>query len=65
MDRNEVLGKYTMASGVEDLIDVYRPLVTEVGPEYVAIQIASTNPDRTLEMVEKEVLPELRAMADL
>ena len=64
MDRAEILGKYTLASDVEDLIEVYRPLVTEIGADYVAIQIASTNPDRTLEIVEKEVLPELRAMAD-
>ncbi len=64
MDRAEILGKYTLASDVEDLIEVYRPLVTEIGADYVAVQIASTNPDRTLEIVEKEVLPELRAMAD-
>ncbi len=63
MDRSEILGKYTMASSVEDLIKVYRPLVTEIGADYVAVQVASTNPDRTLEIVEKEVLPELRAMA--
>ena len=49
MDRSEILGKYTMASSVEDLIEVYRPLATEIGADYVAIQIASTDPNRTLE----------------
>lgn len=63
MDRDEILGKYTMASTVEDLIEVYTPLVTELDADYVAIQIASTNPVRTLEIVEKEVLPELRSLA--
>lgn len=47
----------------KNLIDVYRPLMTEVGADYVAIQVASVNPDRTLEIIEKEVLPELRGMA--
>ena len=63
MDRAEILGKYTLAATTEDLIEVYRPLVTEIGADYVAIQIASVNPGRTLEIVEKEVLPELRAVA--
>ena len=63
MDRDEILGKYTMASTVEDLIEVYTPLVTDLDADYVAIQIASTNPGRTLEIVEKEVLPELRSLA--
>lgn len=63
MDRDEILGRYTIVSDVEDIIDAYAPLVTEVGADYVSIQIASTAPDLAIEMVGREVLPELRSLA--
>jgi len=63
LDRQDVLGKYTIVDGVEDLIATYRPLVEEIGAEYVSIQVASTQPERTIEMLGKEVLPELRRLA--
>ena len=61
MDRAEVLGKYSIVASVEDLYEMYRPLV-EMGCDYVAVQIASTNPDRTLALVGAELLPELRKL---
>ncbi len=64
MDRDEILGKYTIVSGIDALIDAYAPLVTEVGADYVAVQIASTDPERTLRLVGSELLPELRKLAD-
>ncbi len=63
MDRDEILGKYTIVSGTEGLLDAYAPLVTEIGADYVAIQIASTDPARTLRQVGAELLPELRKLA--
>ena len=62
LDRQEVLGKYTIVDGVEGLIDTYQPLVQDIGADYVSIQVASTQPDRTIEMIGKEVLPELRRL---
>lgn len=62
MDREEVLGKYTIVSTVDELVAAYSPLVTDVGAQYVAVQIASTNPDRTIDMVGRELLPELRSL---
>ncbi len=62
MDRDEILGKYTVVSDPAEVIAAYAPLVTELGADVVAIQIASTNPDATLEMLGKEVLPELRKL---
>lgn len=62
MDRQDVLGKYTLVEGVEGLIDTYAPLVREIGADYVSIQVASTHPERTIEMLGKEVLPELRRL---
>ena len=63
MDRDEILSKYTIVSTVDEIIDAYTPLVTEIGADYVSVQIASTNPDRTLRLVGAEVLPELRRRA--
>ncbi len=61
MDRDEILSKYTIVKSVDELVDMYRPLV-EMGADYVAIQIASTNPDRTLAIVGSELLPELHRL---
>lgn len=63
MDRSEILGKYTIVDDVEGLIEAYTPLVHDVGADYVSIQVASTDPDRVLEIMRSEVLPELRRRA--
>lgn len=63
MDRDEILGKYTIVSDIDELLAAYAPLVTEIGADYIAIQIASTDPDRTLRLVGSELLPELRRIA--
>jgi len=62
MDREEILSKYTVVKDAEGLIDAYRPLVTDVGAEVVSIQVASIDPERTLNMLGSEVPPELRKM---
>jgi coenzyme F420-dependent glucose-6-phosphate dehydrogenase len=63
MDRDEVLASYTVAPDAAGLIAAYRPLVTEVGADLVSIQVMSANPLAAIEMIGKEVLPELRALA--
>jgi coenzyme F420-dependent glucose-6-phosphate dehydrogenase len=63
MDRDEILSKYTIVSSIEELVEAYSPLVTEIGADYVAIQIASNDPDGVIDMVGKELLPELRRRA--
>jgi coenzyme F420-dependent glucose-6-phosphate dehydrogenase len=63
MDRDEVLGSYTVAPDAEGLINAYRPLVTDVGADIVSIQVMSADPMATIELIGKEVLPELRKLA--
>ena len=63
MDRHEILSKYTIVNGPEQLIEAYAPLVTEIGAEYVAIQVASTDPAAAIDMVGGDVLPALRELA--
>ena len=60
MDRAEILSKYTVVRDAEQTIDAYRPLVAEVGADYVAIQVASTDPAQAIELVGRDVLPALR-----
>ncbi len=63
MDRSEVLGSYTVVPDAAGLVGAYRPLVTDVGADIVSIQVMSADPMATIEMIGKEVLPQLRAAA--
>lgn len=63
MHRDEILSKYAIVSSIDELIEAYSPLVTDIGADYVAIQIASNDPDGVIDMVGKELLPELRRRA--
>jgi coenzyme F420-dependent glucose-6-phosphate dehydrogenase len=63
MDRAEVLASYTVVPDAAGLIEAYRPLVTDVGADLVSIQVMSADPMAAIEMIGKEVLPQLRALA--
>ncbi|WP_026874974.1 LLM class flavin-dependent oxidoreductase [Jiangella gansuensis] len=63
MDRQEILSKYTIVRDLEQLAEAYRPLVHDVGADYVAIQVASADPADTIQKVGAEVLPALRDWA--
>ncbi len=64
MDRAEILSKYTIVRDPGQVIDAYRPLVTDIGADYVAVQIASTDPAAAIDMVGRDVLPALRELGD-
>ncbi|MDH3500793.1 MAG: LLM class F420-dependent oxidoreductase, partial [Acidimicrobiia bacterium] len=63
MDRSQILGKYTIVGDTQGLIDAYLPLVHDVGADYVSVQVATTHVDQLMDMMEHEVLPELRKAA--
>jgi coenzyme F420-dependent glucose-6-phosphate dehydrogenase len=63
MDRDEILSKYTVVRSLDELTAAFRPLVTDVGADYVAIQVASTDPVSTIKQIGSEVLPVLRDAA--
>ena len=63
MDRAEVLGSYTVVPDAAGLVEAYRPLVADVGADIVSIQVMSADPMRAIEMIGKEVLPQLRSVA--
>src|SRR5580692_3221204 len=62
MDRAEVLNSYTVVSDAAGLVAAYHPLVTDVGADLVSIQVMSADPMAAIELIGKEVLPELRAL---
>ena len=62
MDRGEILSQYTVVSNAAEIIEAYRPLVTEIKADVISIQVASIHPDRAIAMIGSEVLPELRSL---
>jgi len=62
MDRREIIGKYAWAHTLEELVDIYRPLV-EVGADIVTIQVTAVDQSATIRRLGDEVLPALRRLA--
>jgi len=62
LPREEVLGRYSVVSTVDQLIDVYRPLVSDLGADVVGFQITSANQEETIHLLGAEVLPALRSL---
>ena len=60
MDPADVLSSYTVIPDAEGLVNAYHPLVTDVGADIVSIQVMSTDPMATIELIGKEVLPEFK-----
>ncbi len=63
MERSEILRQYTVVRDADELVDAYLPLVRDVSADYVAVQVASVDPARTIEMIGSQALPRLRAVA--
>ncbi len=61
LPRAEVLGRYSLVSSADDIVETYRPLVEEVGADVVAFQITSLDQPETIRLIGEEVLPRLRA----
>lgn len=62
MPREEILGRYSIVSSAEDIIETYRPLVTDLKADVVTFQMASLDQPALIEMLGSEVLPQLRAL---
>jgi coenzyme F420-dependent glucose-6-phosphate dehydrogenase len=62
MDRNEIVGRYSVVETPQDYVDVYAPLITDLAADVVTIQTTSLNQEKTIAMLGSDVLPELRAL---
>ena len=54
------MGKFSKASTVDELYEIYKPLVHEFDSEIVTIQISSITQEETIRLLGKELLPKLR-----
>ncbi|MGI9006956.1 MAG: hypothetical protein ACR2FU_12315 [Streptosporangiaceae bacterium] len=63
MDRDEILGKYTIVHNADELVEAYASLLNDLGADYVFIQVASADPINTIKLIGEEVLPPLRDAA--
>lgn len=60
LPRDEVLGRYSLVSSPEEVLAVYRPLVTDLEADVVTFQMASLDQPALIEMLGRDVIPELR-----
>jgi len=60
LPKEEIMSKFSRAGSVEELIDIYAPLVDDFGSEIVTIQISSVNQEETIKLLGKELLPRLK-----
>lgn len=61
--REEVLGRYTLVSTADDIVEAYKPLITELDADIITLQMASLDQEGLIELLGAEVLPRLRAIA--
>jgi coenzyme F420-dependent glucose-6-phosphate dehydrogenase len=62
LPRDEVLGRYSLVSSVDDIVETYAPLVTDIGADVVTIQMASLDQEALISTLGREVLPRLRSL---
>ena len=63
LPRDDVLGRYSIVSTADDIVETYLPLVTDLNADVVTLQMASLDQPALIEMLGAEVLPRLRAAA--
>ena len=63
LPREEVLGRYTLVSDADDIVEAYTPLISELGADIVTMQMASLDQEALIRQLGSEVLPRLREVA--
>ena len=63
LPREEVLGRYTLASTADEIVEAYTPLVRDLDADVVTFQMTSLDQEGLIELLGAEVLPRLRALA--
>jgi alkanesulfonate monooxygenase SsuD/methylene tetrahydromethanopterin reductase-like flavin-dependent oxidoreductase (luciferase family) len=60
LPRKDILSRYTIVSSAQQYIDAYKPLVKELKTDIVAIQTTGVDQEKIIELLGKEVVPELK-----
>ena len=58
--KEEIMGKFSKAATIEDLVNIYSPLVDDFDSDSVTIQISLTKQAETTKLLGKELLAKLR-----
>jgi coenzyme F420-dependent glucose-6-phosphate dehydrogenase len=61
LPREDVLGRYSIVDTVDHIVDLYRPLVEDLGADIVTFQMASLDQPELIRLLGSEVLPRLRS----
>ncbi len=62
LPRDDVLGRYSLVTNAEDIVQVYKPLVQTLEADIVTFQMASLDQPRLIALLGDEVLPTLRSL---
>ena len=60
LPKEEIMSKFSRAGTIDELVDIYSPLVNDFGSEIVTIQISSVDQEETIKLLGKELLPRLK-----
>jgi len=60
LPREEILGRYPKVKSAQEIVEIYRPLVDELGADIVTFQMASLDQPKLIRLLGDEVLPALR-----
>jgi coenzyme F420-dependent glucose-6-phosphate dehydrogenase len=63
LPRQEVLERYSLVHSVDEVVETYRPLVSELGADIVTFQMASLDQPALIELLGTKVLPVLREVS--
>lgn len=62
MDRSEVLERYSVVKGPDEIVETYTPLISDIDAHTVVIQMTGLDQPSLISMLGSEVLPRLRAL---
>jgi G6PDH family F420-dependent oxidoreductase len=62
LSKEDILSRYSIVANASDYIENYAPLITTVNADTVVIQTTGKNQTAIIELLGKEVLPNLRAL---
>jgi coenzyme F420-dependent glucose-6-phosphate dehydrogenase len=62
LPKDEIMSKYSLLRGVDDIVAAYEPLVKDLKADTVCFQMTSMSQAKTITMVGNEVLPRLRKL---
>jgi coenzyme F420-dependent glucose-6-phosphate dehydrogenase len=62
LPREEVLGRYSIVSTVDEIVEVYRPLASDLGADIVTFQMASLDQPALIQLLGSEVVPRLASV---